>query len=46
MRVVILLITRAKLQGADARLISVWSMVATTAVFAAAALAPGTGSRR
>jgi drug/metabolite transporter (DMT)-like permease len=32
-RVVILLITRAKLQGADARLISVWSMIAASVVF-------------
>lgn len=38
-RVVILLITRAKLQGADARLISLWSLIAATAVFVAAALA-------
>jgi drug/metabolite transporter (DMT)-like permease len=36
-RVVILLITRAWLGGADARLISVWSMLAATAVFVAAA---------
>lgn len=38
-RVVILLLTRAKLQGADARLISLWSLIAATAVFVAAALA-------
>jgi drug/metabolite transporter (DMT)-like permease len=37
-RVAILLLTRAKLQGADARLISLWSLVAATAVFIAAAL--------
>jgi drug/metabolite transporter (DMT)-like permease len=37
-RVVILLITRAKLQGADARLISVWSMIAASAVFVTFAL--------
>ena len=30
---------RAKLGGADPRLISVWSMIAASAVFAAAALA-------
>jgi drug/metabolite transporter (DMT)-like permease len=38
-RVVILLITRAKLQGADARLISLWSLIAATSIFVAAALA-------
>jgi drug/metabolite transporter (DMT)-like permease len=38
-RVVILLITRAKLHGADARLISLWSLIAASAVFIAAALA-------
>jgi probable blue pigment (indigoidine) exporter len=38
-RVVILLLTRARLQGADARLISLWSLAAATAVFIAAALA-------
>ena len=38
-RVVILLITRAKLGAADPRLISVWSMLAATAVFALAAVA-------
>ena len=38
-RVVILLLTRAKLQGSDARLISLWSLIAATAVFVAAALA-------
>ena len=37
-RVVILLITRARLGGADARLISVWSIVAATGVFALCAL--------
>jgi drug/metabolite transporter (DMT)-like permease len=37
-RVVILLITRAKLHGVDARQISVWSMVAASAVFSGAAL--------
>jgi drug/metabolite transporter (DMT)-like permease len=37
-RVVILLLTRAKLGGADPRLISVWSMVAASAVFTVAAL--------
>jgi probable blue pigment (indigoidine) exporter len=37
-RVVILLLTRARLQGADARLISLWSLAAATAVFIAAAL--------
>ncbi|MCC6888385.1 MAG: DMT family transporter [Hyphomicrobiales bacterium] len=38
-RVVILLLTRAKLQGSDSRLISLWSLTAATAVFIAAALA-------
>ncbi len=38
-RVVILLLTRARLQGSDARLISLWSLIAATAVFTAAALA-------
>jgi drug/metabolite transporter (DMT)-like permease len=38
-RVVILLLTRARLQGSDARLISLWSLIAATAVFMAAALA-------
>jgi drug/metabolite transporter (DMT)-like permease len=38
-RVVILLLTRAKLQGSYARLISLWSLMAATAVFIAAALA-------
>jgi probable blue pigment (indigoidine) exporter len=38
-RVAILLLTRAKLQGADARLISLWSLIGATAVFIAAALA-------
>jgi probable blue pigment (indigoidine) exporter len=38
-RVVILLLTRARLQGSDARLISLWSLAAATAVFIAAALA-------
>ena len=38
-RVVILLVTRQKLGGADSRLISVWSMLAATGVFALAALA-------
>jgi drug/metabolite transporter (DMT)-like permease len=38
-RVVILLLTRARLQGADSRLITLWSLGAATAVFAAAALA-------
>jgi drug/metabolite transporter (DMT)-like permease len=38
-RVVILLLTRAKLQGADSRLITLWSLIAATAVFVAAALA-------
>ena len=38
-RVVILLLTRARLQGSDARLISLWSLIAATAVFIAAALA-------
>ncbi|MBX9778310.1 MAG: DMT family transporter [Xanthobacteraceae bacterium] len=38
-RVVILLLTRARLQGADSRLITLWSLAAATAVFAAAALA-------
>jgi drug/metabolite transporter (DMT)-like permease len=37
-RVAILLLTRAQLQSADARLISLWSLVAATAVFIAAAL--------
>jgi drug/metabolite transporter (DMT)-like permease len=37
-RVVILLLTRARLQGADSRLITLWSLAAATAVFAAAAL--------
>lgn len=37
-RVVILLITRAKLQGADPRLISLWSLGAATVLFIAAAL--------
>ena len=38
-RVIILLLTRAKLVGADARLITWYSLLAATAVFAAAALA-------
>jgi probable blue pigment (indigoidine) exporter len=38
-RVVILLLTRARLQGSDARLTSLWSLIAATAVFTAAALA-------
>ena len=38
-RVVILLLTRTRLQGADSRLISLWSLIAATAVFVAAALA-------
>jgi probable blue pigment (indigoidine) exporter len=38
-RVVILLLTRAKLQGFDARLISLWSLAAATVVFIVAALA-------
>jgi probable blue pigment (indigoidine) exporter len=38
-RVVILLITRAKLHGADPRLVSLWSLIAATAVFVVAALA-------
>ena len=38
-RVVILLLTRAKLQGSDARLISLWSLIAATTVFITAALA-------
>jgi drug/metabolite transporter (DMT)-like permease len=38
-RVVILLLTRAKLQGADSRMITLWSLAAATGVFAAAALA-------
>jgi drug/metabolite transporter (DMT)-like permease len=37
-RVVILLLTRAKLQGADSRLITLWSLIAATAVFVAASL--------
>jgi drug/metabolite transporter (DMT)-like permease len=37
-RVVILLLTRMRLQGADARLISLWSLAAATAIFIAAAL--------
>ena len=37
-RVVILLLTRSKLQGADSRLITLWSMMSATAVFVAAAL--------
>jgi probable blue pigment (indigoidine) exporter len=37
-RVVILLLTRAKLQGADSRLITLWSLIAATAVFVTAAL--------
>jgi drug/metabolite transporter (DMT)-like permease len=37
-RVIILLITRMKLHGADARLITVWSMLAASAVFAMASL--------
>jgi drug/metabolite transporter (DMT)-like permease len=50
MRVVVLLITRVRLGGADPRLISVWSMLAATAALAAAALVtwnwqpPQTGS--
>ena len=38
-RVVILLLTRARLQGADSRMITLWSLGAATAIFAAAALA-------
>src|SRR5262245_40398207 len=38
-RVVILLLTRARLQGSDARLISLWSLAAATVVFSAVALA-------
>ena len=38
-RVVILLLTRTRLQGADSRLITLWSLIAATAVFVAAALA-------
>ena len=38
-RVVILLLTRTKLQGSDPRLISLWSLIAATALFIAAALA-------
>ncbi|MPZ36748.1 MAG: EamA family transporter [Rhizobiales bacterium] len=38
-RVVILLLTRAKLQGADSRLITLWSLIAATVVFVAAAFA-------
>jgi drug/metabolite transporter (DMT)-like permease len=37
-RVVILLLTRARLQGADSRMITLWSLASATAVFAAAAL--------
>jgi drug/metabolite transporter (DMT)-like permease len=37
-RVAVLLITRARLQGADPRLTSVWSMAAATAVFVGLAL--------
>ena len=37
-RVVILLLTRARLQGADSRLITLWSLAAATAVFVIAAL--------
>jgi drug/metabolite transporter (DMT)-like permease len=37
-RVVILLLTRARLHTADPRLISVWSMIAASAVFAGCAL--------
>ena len=36
---VILLLTRTRLQGADSRLITLWSLIAATAVFVAAALA-------
>jgi drug/metabolite transporter (DMT)-like permease len=38
-RVVILLLTRSKLQGSDSRLITLWSLMSATAVFVAAALA-------
>jgi probable blue pigment (indigoidine) exporter len=38
-RVAILLLTRAKLMAADARLVSLWSLVAATVVFLAAAFA-------
>ena len=50
-RVVILLLTRAKLMGADSRLITLWSLIAATAVFVIAALVtanwqpPVTGGR-
>jgi drug/metabolite transporter (DMT)-like permease len=37
-RVVILLLTRARLQGADSRMITLWSLASATAVFSAAAL--------
>jgi hypothetical protein len=37
-RVVILLLTRTRLQGADSRLITLWSLMSATAVFIAAAL--------
>jgi len=37
-RVVILLLTRARLQGADSRLVTLWSLAAGTAVFIIAAL--------
>jgi drug/metabolite transporter (DMT)-like permease len=37
-RVVILLLTRARLQGADPRMITLWSLAAATAVFVVAAL--------
>jgi drug/metabolite transporter (DMT)-like permease len=40
-RVVILLITRARLGAADPRLISVWSMLSASAVFVAASLVTG-----
>lgn len=37
-RVVILLLTRAKLQGSDSRLITLWSLLSATVVFVTAAL--------
>jgi drug/metabolite transporter (DMT)-like permease len=37
-RVVILLLTRTRLQGADSRLITLWSLIAATAIFVAASL--------
>jgi drug/metabolite transporter (DMT)-like permease len=40
-RVVILLITRARLGSADPRLISIWSMLAATTTFVAASLVTG-----